>query len=102
MTLLGAVLQGLIILVCLLTLLLLFWPTLPLVTEWPAQWLGLVCGISPAKVQEAVEGTSAGKNEVKGDVWVYLSSGGGDMMEGNPYLILSPKKGRVRTGKSHV
>jgi hypothetical protein len=39
MTLLGVLLQCLIILLSLLTLLLLFIPILPLITEWPAQWL---------------------------------------------------------------
>jgi len=111
MTLLGAILQGLIILLCLLTLLVLFIPILPLVTEWSAQWLGLVYGLSPSKVQEVVEGTSAGRNAARGgetslgdgkEGWVWLGSGGGDVVEECPYLILSPEKGRVRIGRSHV
>jgi hypothetical protein len=52
MTRLGGVLRVLIIVLCILTLILLFIPILPLVTEWPAQWLGLVYGVSPSKVQE--------------------------------------------------
>jgi hypothetical protein len=102
MTLLGVILQGLIILFSLFTLALLLFPILPLITEWPAQWLGLMYGVSPSKVQEAVDGTSVGKNAAKGDVWVYLSSWGGDMMEENPYLVLNPDKGRVRMGRRHV
>ena len=102
MTFLGVILQGLIILFSLFILALLFFPILPLITEWPAQWLGLMYGVSPSKVQEAVDGTSVGKNAAKGDVWVYLGSWGGDMMEGNPYLVLNPEKGRVRMGRCHV
>jgi hypothetical protein len=107
MTLLGAILQGLIIILSLFTLVLLFIPVLPLVTEWPAQWLGLVYGLSPSRVQEVVEGTSAGKNSAKDsgdmkDTWVWLGSGGGDMLEGCPYLILSTEKGQVRIGRGHV
>jgi hypothetical protein len=74
MTFLGIILQGLITLFSLLILTLLFFPILPLVTEWLAQWLGLIYGASPSKVQEAVDGTSAGKNAAKGDVCIYLSS----------------------------
>lgn len=53
-------------------------------------------------MQEAVEGTSAGRNEAKGELWVFLGSGGGDVVEGSLYLILSPEKSRVRMGRSHV
>ena len=112
MTQLGVVLQALIIVLCVLILILLFIPVLPLVTEWPAQWLGLVYGLSPSKVQEVVEGTSAGRNSAKDnnwgqgtggrEGWVWLGSGGGDVAEGCPYLILSPEKGRVRIGRNHV
>jgi len=112
MTQLGVVLQALIIVLCVLTLIMLFIPVLPLVTEWPAQWLGLVYGLSPSKIQEVVEGTSAGRNAAKQsnggqreegrDGWVWLGSGGGDVVEGCPYLILCPEKGRVRMGRNHV
>jgi hypothetical protein len=102
MTLLGAVLQGLIILLGLLTILLLLWPTLPLLSEWPAQWLGLVVGLSPARVQEAVEGTSVGRNEAGREMLVWMRSGGGDVLEGRPWLTLSREKGRVRMGREHV
>ena len=59
-----------------------------------------------------MEGTSAGRNAAKPsncgqreegkDGWVWLGSGGGDVVEGCPYLILSPEKGRVRMGRNHV
>lgn len=84
MTLLGIVLQGFIILLCLLSLLLIFWPTLPLLSEWPAQWFGLVYGLSGAKIQETVERTSVGRNEAGCEVKVWLGSGGGDILEGRP------------------
>lgn len=102
MTILGDFLQGFIVLLSLLTLLLLFWPTLPLVGEWPAQWLGLIYGLSPGKVQEAVEGTSVGRNEAGGRVRVWLGSGGGDVLEGRPWLMLGEDQGRVRMGRGHV
>jgi hypothetical protein len=112
MTGLGVVLQALVIIFCVMTPILLSIPVLPLVMEWPAQWLGLVYSLSPSKTQEAVEGTSAGRNSAKDsnwgqgqegkEGWVSLSSGGGDVVEGCPYLILSPEKGRVRMGRNHV
>jgi hypothetical protein len=52
MTFLGVLLQGLITIFSLLTLALLFFPILPLIIEWPAQWLGMMYGVSPSKVQE--------------------------------------------------
>jgi len=112
MTQVGIALQALIIILCVCALIILFFPVLPLVSEWPAQWLGLVYGLSPSKVQEVVEGTSAGRNAAKDCIWgqgeegkegwVWLGSGGGDVVEGCPLLILSPEKGRVRMGRSHV
>lgn len=92
-TTLGVLLQGLIHLFSLLTLALLFTPILPIVSEWPAQWLGLVYGLIPSKVQEIVEGTSVGENAAgllggreEGRLW--LGSGGGEGVEGMPYLVL--------------
>ena len=102
MTLLGAALQGLVLLFSFLTLILLFWPSLPLVGEWSAQWLGLVGGLSPAEVREAVEGTSLGGNEVSGEGWVWLGSKGGDVLEGRPGLVVGAERGRVRMGRAHV
>jgi hypothetical protein len=74
MTLLGAVLQGLILLFTLLALVLLFWQTPTLLTEWPAQWLVLACSMNQAKVQEAVEHTSFGRNEVDGELWINMTT----------------------------
>ncbi|KUJ21743.1 uncharacterized protein LY89DRAFT_729247 [Mollisia scopiformis] len=129
-TLLGTILQACITLFSLLTLLLLFTPGLPLITEWSAQWLGLVYGLAPPRVQECVEGTSAGGNNAReageeiegptggiredgeviederekrrGDLSVFLGSAGGDGPEGNPYLVLGLEKTRVRRGWGHV
>jgi hypothetical protein len=75
MTQLGVVLQALIVILLVYTLVLLFIPELPLVTERPAQWLGLVYGLSPSKVQEVVEGTSAGRNATKDSNWGQCEEG---------------------------
>ena len=74
MTLLGVVLQGFVLLICLLALLVLFWPTPALLTEWPAQWLVLAKGMNQAKLQEAVQHTSFGKNEVDGELWITMTT----------------------------
>ncbi|CZR56967.1 uncharacterized protein PAC_06856 [Phialocephala subalpina] len=83
-TLIGTTLQALITLFSVLTLILLFTPGLPLITEWPTQWLGLVYGLAPPRVQECVEGTSAGGNHARGAGEEIVSSieGGGDGKEG--------------------
>ncbi|EPE33294.1 hypothetical protein GLAREA_06306 [Glarea lozoyensis ATCC 20868] len=86
MTLLGAVLQGLVLLFTLLALLLLFWPTSALLTEWPAQWLVLACTMEQAKVQEAVENTSFGRNEVDGELWMNMTT------ENDKRVSKSPKR----------
>jgi hypothetical protein len=65
MTQLGVVLQVLVTVLCILTLMLLFIPILPLVTEWQAQWLGLVYGLSSSKVQEVVEGQARAGTQQK-------------------------------------
>jgi hypothetical protein len=58
MTLLDAILQRLVLLFALLALILLFWPTPALLTEWPAQWLVLASSMNQAAVQQAVKDTS--------------------------------------------
>lgn len=47
-----------------------------MITEWSAQWLGLVYGLSPPRVQECVEGTSAGANHAVGAGEELRASGG--------------------------
>jgi hypothetical protein len=74
MTLLGAILQGLVLLFALLALILLFWPTPALLTEWPAQWLVLASSMNQATVQRAVRNASFGRNEVGGELWINMKN----------------------------
>ncbi|CZR49471.1 uncharacterized protein FPRO_15831 [Fusarium proliferatum ET1] len=53
---LGMALQGLVIVAAIVALCLIIWPRLPLLTEWPAQWLALAEGLDHAVVKEAVKG----------------------------------------------
>lgn len=92
MTMLGISLQAVVLLTALLSILLLWWPTLPLLSEWPARWLYLVREMSQATLHEAVEGTLIRREAVKGSAWVYLSSSSNK--DGSvQHLVLSSEKG---------
>ena len=83
MTALGIALQILAVLTALIAMGLVLWTTLPLVTEWPAQWLGIVEGLERSVVAEAVKGTSAGQNAAESSEVVFMTSPsgpGGDLM----------------------
>lgn len=96
-TLLGTILQGFITLFSILTLILLFTPGLPLITEWSAQWLGLVYGISPPRVQECVESTSAGGNYAVGAGEEIRASGGiEEIREDGEIVVPSIERERER------
>ncbi len=77
MTALGIALQILAVVAALVALGLVLWPTLPPVTEWPAQWLGIVEGLERTVVVEAVKGTSAGQNAAESNEIVFMASLGG-------------------------
>jgi hypothetical protein len=100
MTIIGMTLQGLALFVALLALGLLSWPALPLLGEWPAQWLGLMDGTSRDLVREAITGTSVGQGAVRSDVWVYLSSSRAEV-GCPPRLQLSTNKGQLERKCDH-
>lgn len=66
----GQALQVLAIVVAILSIVLLLLPALPLVTEWPTQWLALVSGLNEVIVNNTAEGTSAGQHSARSDVVV--------------------------------
>ena len=74
MTTLGVALQALVIAAALIAVALILWPTLPLVTEWPAQWLALVEGLEKSVVGDAVKGSSAGQNAIESKEVVFLAT----------------------------
>ncbi|KAE9370323.1 hypothetical protein N431DRAFT_468386 [Stipitochalara longipes BDJ] len=65
MTQLGVVLQALVIILCICPLTILFVPVLPLVSEWPAQWLGLVYGLTQAKSRKLLKARVLGERQRK-------------------------------------
>lgn len=77
MTALGMALQGLVIVTAIMALCLIVWPRLPLLTEWPVQWLALAEGLDHAVVKEAVKGgVTASSVESSAVVFLSLSHGG--------------------------
>lgn len=74
MTALGLGLQALVVFTAALALLTLLWPTLPLIAEWPAQWIGLASILDRDIVANAVQETSVGQNKVHSDTAVFLAS----------------------------
>lgn len=101
MTLLGIVLQAVVLVVTLLVLGLLLWPNLPLLTEWPAQWLSLLQDMDKNTMQENLRGTSVGQNCVHGEELLFLSSTKASE-ETSPRLTLSRTWGEVEKGKDHL
>jgi predicted benzoate:H+ symporter BenE len=73
MTRLGIALQGLAIMTAIVAMCLIIWPRLPLLTEWPAQWLALVEGLDKTVVKEAVKDGATGIS-VESKTVVFLSS----------------------------
>ena len=101
MILLGIVLQAVVLLVTHLVLGLLLWPTLPLLTERPAQWLSLLQDMDKDTMQEELRGTSVGQHCVRGEDLLFLSSTRASE-ETPPRLILSRTWGEVEKGKGHL
>ena len=77
----------------------LLWPTLPLVKEWPAQWLALLQEMDRDYMQEALKGVSVGRNVVHGDDLLFIHSA--EPLEGHPRLTLARTKGEIKEGKVH-
>ncbi|KAH7224413.1 uncharacterized protein BKA55DRAFT_584572 [Fusarium redolens] len=73
MTALGIALQGLAIMAAIMAMCLIIWPRLPLLTEWPAQWLALGKGLDKTIIKEVAKDGATGSS-VKSKVVVFLSS----------------------------
>jgi hypothetical protein len=74
MTMVGIVLQALVLFISLCVLLVQAWPVLPLISEWPAQWIALVQDLDYTTLQHETSCTSSGRGEVTGETRVFLSS----------------------------
>lgn len=89
-TAIGLAVQATVILTSIACLAVLGWPALPLLTEWPAQWLYLSAGGSASRglerevVKEATKGTGSGQGKARGDRMLFLSApGSGDGERGS-------------------
>jgi hypothetical protein len=111
MTSLGLALQGAVLGISIVALVLIFWLSLPLLTEWPAQWLGLSDALDRQMVLRCVEGTSTGEGKVRfyGKAWLFSEHRsteelGGDTgnVAGAPRLRLAQSSGSVSKGQRHL
>lgn len=73
-----------------------------MITEWSAQWLGLVYGLAPPRVQECVEGTSAGGNHARGAGEEILGSIEGEEERGDGEVFGDGEGKRERRGDLSV
>lgn len=97
MTLIGFVLQVLALVVGVFVAMIVAWPTLPLVSEWPAQWISLTHKMDSGIINRAVKGTG---NAIGGGEHVYLSS---SFTEGDvPQLVIKTERGEVLKGIWHI
>ena len=69
----GLGLQCVVLAVAAIGVVLILWPTVPLVSEWPAQWLALTTGIPASSISVAVDATSTGRSHVQGNMTVFWS-----------------------------
>ncbi|OBT38767.1 hypothetical protein VE00_10834 [Pseudogymnoascus sp. WSF 3629] len=100
MTLMGMVLQGIALLTALIGFIVLLWPALPLLGEWPAQWLGLTSEADGRMVQKTLRGTTVGHNSARdgSDRLFLISSQRGPR---GLKLAFSAEKGHIITGQEH-
>lgn len=92
MTTLGMALQCFVLVVSLVSLSVILGPRMPLLSEWPAQWIGLTAELPARDVIAAVAGTSMGQNHVRGQTEVFLSS---VPVQQGVYLRLTKTQGRL-------
>jgi hypothetical protein len=102
MTVLGIALQALALVLALWALGTLLVPTLPLISEWPAQWLGIVGSLDRDEIAAAVEGTSGGQNWVQRSLHVYLTSQENTEIGKPPVLRLTKTAGGLQAGVRHL
>ncbi|CZR55451.1 uncharacterized protein PAC_05339 [Phialocephala subalpina] len=100
---LGAYLQIFLLVAASCAIWVVFWSPLPLLGEWPAQWLYLLNEFDKEELRGGLEGTSLGNGTVRGDigetrVWLCEKSRRGDEAGMGMQLRLST----TRTGKHCV
>jgi len=93
MTRIGMALQIIILMVALRAMGIVAWGALPLVKEWPAQWINLVSQLDKEMLMESLEGTSTGGNFVTGNARVFICSM--RRYDQLPRLILSTSPGYI-------
>jgi hypothetical protein len=100
MTWVGMALQALMVLVYISVIGILASPVLPLIREWPAQWIGYASELDLVGLDDALQGTSTGSNHVLGEIMLHITSSkrNGEQV---PRLRLSPVKGGLEAGKNH-
>ncbi len=114
MTGLGISLQGVVVLVCFLSMLVLLWRPLPLLSEWPGQWLVLASGLERSSIHGNLKGASIGKGRMNGETMVWLTSSNLDAQRssgqksrrgespGTASLVLKEEKGLVIREVGHI
>lgn len=114
MTGLGIALQGVVVLLCVLGMLVLLWTPLPLLSEWPGQWLALASRLDTSTIRGNLKGVSIGKGRVSGETMVWLASSNLDAegssgqssshgeSPGTASLVLKEEKGSVLREAGHV
>lgn len=65
-------LQALMVVVYISVIGILASPVLPLIREWPAQWIGLLFELD--LVDDALHGTSTGSNHIGGEIMLHMTS----------------------------
>jgi len=72
----GMGLQVIVIIAGLFGMSILAFPTtIPLITDWPAQWIHLVSNFDKATIAEVSEGSSCGQKPVKSSTTLFLTAG---------------------------
>jgi hypothetical protein len=100
MTMVGIVLQFILLVVALGGIGIAVWNALPLVKEWPAQWISLVSQLDKEFLTDSLEGTSTGESWVTGNTRVFICS---MKRHGQPpRLILSTSRGDIDRDVDHA
>jgi hypothetical protein len=73
MTWIGMALQAVMVVVGISAIGVIAWPGLPLIREWPAQWIGLVSELDLVELDDALHGTSTGSNHILGEIMLHIT-----------------------------
>lgn len=102
MTKIGLALQAVVLLVAILVAGVILIPVLPLVTDWPAQWLSLLSGAENVSVEHDLKLSSTGRKRAAGSLLLYLKSCNDEGRSNEmPVLRLVTDKDKVSYGKLH-